>query len=116
MQRTHSASAAETRRLQRLVTSNAVSASIADVNQLGIRILGLKGIPVKKGARLEALLDCASELKRMPQRCVPLLVGELVDACATLPSRQEILALGAVFEFQKPPAWSVLQAHPCKTI
>jgi hypothetical protein len=96
MQRTRSASVRETLRLQRLVTSNAVSASIADVNQLGIRILGLKGIPVKKGARLTAFLECASALQRMPERFVPLLAGELRTACATLPTLQQPEASNAL--------------------
>jgi hypothetical protein len=107
MQRARSHSAAATLRLQQRVASNPVSASITDVNQFGIRILGLKSIPVEKGARMTALLDCAGELKRMPQRFVPLLVEELVKACATLPVRQEMRALEAVFSFQKPPAWPV---------
>jgi hypothetical protein len=93
--------------MPRLQQPEAAPPSANDVNQLGIRILGLKNIPVKEGARLTALFHCASELKRMPQRSVPLLVGELVDACTTLPSRQEIRALAAVFEFQKPTPQSV---------
>ena len=96
----------ETPRLQQPVSANLPSASIADANQLGIRIIGLKSLPVKEGARLKALLACAGELKHMPRQSVPLLVGELVDACTTLPSTEEIRALKAVFDFQKPPAWS----------
>lgn len=106
MQRARSASAAETLRPQQPVSTEARSASSDDVNQLGIRILGLKSIPVQQDARFNALVDCANELKRMPQRFVPSLVGELVNACSTLPSQQKIRALEAVFEVQKPPAWS----------
>jgi len=102
MQRARSVSAPPT--LERPAAPEALPPSFADVNQLGIRILGLKSIPVEKGARLAALLDCASELKRMPQQFLPWLVGELVSACATLPFTQELPALEAVFSFQKPPA------------
>lgn len=97
---------AETPRLQQPVPVNVPSASITDVNHLGIRIIGLKSLPVKDGARLKALLACAGELKHMPQRSLPLLVEDLVDACTTLPSTEETRALKAVFDFQKPPAWS----------
>ena len=103
MQRTRSHSA-EILRPQQPVACNAASAELADVNQLGIRILALKSLSLKEDTRLKALLDCASKLERMPQRFLPLLVGELVDACATLPSSHEIRALEAMFEFQKPRA------------
>ena len=105
MYRARSASAPATLRLQQPASPEARPASIADVNQLGIRILGLKSIPVQQGARLKALLDCASELKRLPRQSVPLVVGDLVNACSTLPGEQGIDALRAVFAFQKPPAW-----------
>ena len=65
---------------------NAVS--LADVNQLGIRILGLKSIPLDKGARLSAFFACAKDLENVAPRFVPLLVGELQAACATLPQEQ----------------------------
>lgn len=90
---------AETPRLQQPVPINLPSASIADVNQLGIRILGLKSLPVKEGARLTEFLACAGELKRMPRRFVPLLVGEMKAACATLPKLQEQHALAVLAEF-----------------
>nr|WP_314626320.1 hypothetical protein [uncultured Noviherbaspirillum sp.] len=107
MNRTRSTSAAETLRPEQPAAPAKASATAADINQLGIRILAIKSIPVQEGARLKALLDCAVELKRMPQRSMPLLVGELVDACAALSGTDEIRALKAVFGFQKPPAWSV---------
>lgn len=93
---------------QQQPAASAVSVSLcaADVNRLGMRILGLKSISIQAGARLDALLACAAELGRMPQPSVPLLVEELADACATLPSREAIVALRAVFEFQKTPAQS----------
>jgi len=105
MQRARSVSAPAT--LERPVVPKPVSASLLDVLQLCIRIHGIKSIPVEKGARMTALLDCAGEVKRMPQEFLPLLAEELVSTCATLPFRQEIPALEAVFSFQKPPAWRV---------
>jgi hypothetical protein len=102
MQRARSHSASPT--LGRPVAPKPVSASIPDVNQLGIRIHGLKSIPLWNGARLTAFLACAGELRRMPKQFLPLLAEELVSTCATLPFRQQIPALEAVFSFQKSPA------------
>lgn len=84
---------AEPRRCPSPAASGAAAASVADVNQLGIRILGLKSIPLENNARLAALLACAGELKRMPRQFVPLLAGELKEACATLKGEQKRCAL-----------------------
>ncbi|MDB5758368.1 MAG: hypothetical protein JWM30_1657 [Burkholderia sp.] len=84
---------AETPRLQQ---PEAAPASANDVNQLGIRILGLKNIPVTDSARLTAFLACASRLRHMPKRFVPLLAGELRAACATLPKLQQRYASNAL--------------------
>lgn len=92
MNRTRSLSA-ETPRHQSPAASRAAPVSPADVNQLGIRILGLKSIPLEKGARLMALLECEREMKRMPPQFLPLLAGELKDAYATLPAPQKPRAL-----------------------
>ena len=86
----------ETPRLQQPVSANLPSASIADANQLGIRIIGLKSFPVKEGARLTEFLACASALQRMPKQFVSLLAGELRAACATLPKLQERYASNAL--------------------
>ena len=83
--------------------SHAAPASVADVNQLGIRILGLRSIPLEKDRRFTALLACAEEMKRMPRQVLPLLAGELAEACATLPSRQALRALEAVAAVQEAP-------------
>ena len=101
MQRTRSHSA-EPPRLRQPVASNSASATPTDANQLGIRILALKTLPLKQDERLHALFQCASEIKRLPQDSLPFFIGELVDACATLPSQQELRALTAVFGYQKP--------------
>ena len=106
MNRTRSTSVGETLRPQQPAASSAASATNADINRLGVRIVAIKSIPVKEGARLKALLECAGELKRMPRWSVPSLVEDLVETCTTLPSTEEICALKAVFAFQKPPAWS----------
>ena len=106
MNRTRSHSAVPLRH-QSPAASGAASASIADVNQLGIRIFGLKSIPVTNSGRLTAFLACASELQRMPQKFVPLLAEELVGACATLPPREELRVLEALFAFQKTPTWTI---------
>jgi hypothetical protein len=95
MIRTRSLSA-ETPRHQGPAASRAAPVSLADVNQLGIRILGLKSIPLEKGARLTALLECEREMKRMPPQFLPLLAGELKDACATLPDLRKSRALEAL--------------------
>ena len=106
MNRTRSHSA-EPLRCQSPAASGAATASIADANQLGIRIIGLKSIPVRDSGRLTAFLACASELQRMPQKFVPFLAEELVGACATLPPREELRVLEALVAFQKTPAWIV---------
>jgi hypothetical protein len=94
MQRARSVSAPPT--LERPAAPEALPPSFADVNQFGIRILGLKSIPVEKGARLAALLGCAGELKRMPKQFVPLLVGELRAECAALPETEWRIAFNAL--------------------
>ena len=106
MNRTRSHTAGPLRH-QSPAASGAACASIADVNQLGIRIIGLKSIPVRDSGRLTAFLACASALQRMPQKLVPLLAEELVGACATLPPREQLRALEALFAFQKTPTWTV---------
>ena len=98
---------AETPRHHDPAASCVAPASAAEVNQLGIRILGLKGIPVEQGARLTAFLACANEMKRMPRQFIPLLAEGLVDACEALPEEQALRALEAAFAFQKAPAWRV---------
>lgn len=76
---------------------DAIPASTADVNQLGIRILGLKSIPLDKGARLTAFFACVTELKNVPAPFLPFIVGELQDATHTLPPPQATNALKALF-------------------
>ena len=101
MQRARSISA-ETPRHQQPVVRDAIPASVNDVNQLGIRILGLKNIPVENRSRLTAFLACASELQHMPERFVPLLAGELRAASATLPKLQQRYASNALDSVAPP--------------
>lgn len=89
--RTHSAPA-------RLSTQPAVSQMTpADINHLAVRIHGIKSIPLDKGARLTAFFDCVSRLDSVPAQLLPMIVGELHDAADTLPPRQSIDALAALF-------------------
>jgi hypothetical protein len=95
MQRARSHSA-ETPRTPRLQQPDVTPASANDVNQLAIRIHGLKNISVTDSARLTAFLACASSLQHMPKKFVPLLAGELRTACATLPKLQQPYASKAL--------------------
>ena len=81
---------------------DAVPASANDVNQLGIRILGLKSIPLENCSRLMAFLACASALQHMPKQFVPLLAGELRAASATLPKLQQRYASNALDSVAPP--------------
>ena len=81
---------------------DAVPASANDANQLGIRILGLKSIPVENCSRLMAFLACASTLQHMPMHFVPLLEGELRAASATLPKLQQRYASNALDSVAPP--------------
>lgn len=101
MQPAHSISA-ETPRHQYPVVPDAVPASANDVNQLGIRIHGLKSIPLENCSRLMAFLACASALQHMPKQHVRLLAGELRAASATLPKLQERYASNALDSVAPP--------------
>lgn len=65
-----------------------VASDANKVNALAIRIHGLRSVPFINNARLNAFFACADELQQMPERFIPLLVGEMKAACATLPELQ----------------------------